>query len=142
MVSGAIAGLVAITPAAGYVNVMSSIVIGVVAGLLCYGALLFRVKKGLDESLDAWAIHGVGGFWGAIATGIFCVAAFAGVDGLIFGNPTQLGIQFLDAIVAMIYAFVVTYILAIIVDKTIGLRVEKDEEYVGTDIAQFGESLL
>ncbi len=142
MISGAIAGLVAITPAAGFVNVMGAIAIGLVAGLLCYGALLFRVKKGLDESLDAWAIHGVGGFWGAIATGIFCVATIGGVDGLLYGNPEQFGIQLLDAVVAMVYAFVVTYVIALVVEKTIGLRVPEDEEYVGTDIAQFGESLL
>lgn len=141
MISGAIAGLVAITPACGFVDTMSAIVIGAVAGVICYAALLFRLKKGLDESLDAWAIHGVGGFWGAIATGIFATAAICGIDGLIYGNVNQFVIQLIDAGVAVVYAFVVTYILAMLVEKTIGLRVEEDEEYVGLDIAQHGESV-
>lgn len=140
LVSGAVAGLVAITPASGFVGPMSAIIIGGFAGLLCYGALLFRVRKGLDESLDAWAIHGMGGFWGAIATGIFASAAIGGVDGLIYGNTHQFLIQLLDASVAIIYAFVMTYILAKIVDKVMGLRVTEEEEYVGLDISQHGES--
>lgn len=141
MISGGIAGLVAITPAAGFVNPMAAIVIGVVAGLLCYAALLFRVRKGLDESLDAWAIHGMGGLWGALATGIFATAAIGGVDGLIYGNPGQFVIQAIDAFVAMGYAFGVTFILAKLVDMTIGLRVTEEEEYVGLDISQHGESI-
>ncbi|HWQ65497.1 MAG TPA: ammonium transporter [Methanospirillum sp.] len=136
MVSGAIAGLVGITPAAGFVDVPSSMIIGGIAGLICYGALLWRMRRGLDESLDAWAIHGMGGLWGAIATGIF---ASIGKTGLLGGNFTQFGINTLDALVAMAYAFVVTYILAVAVDKTIGLRVSEDEEYVGLDISQHGE---
>jgi Amt family ammonium transporter len=119
---------------------MAAIFIGGFAGLLCYGALLFRVRRGLDESLDAWAVHGMGGFWGAIATGIFATAAIGGVDGLIYGNTDQFLIQLLDASVAMIYAFVMTYILAVIIDKTMGLRVTEEEEYVGLDISQHGES--
>jgi Amt family ammonium transporter len=142
MISGAIAGLGAITPAAGFVGPMTAIVIGVIAGLLCYGALLFRVKKGLDESLDAWAIHGMGGLWGILATGIFAVAAIGGVDGLIYGNPMQFAIQAVDALAAMTYAFVVTAVLAFIVDRTLGLRVSEEEEYVGLDIALHGESIL
>jgi Amt family ammonium transporter len=140
LISGAVAGLVAITPASGFVGPMAAIVIGGFAGLLCYGALLFRVRKGLDESLDAWAVHGMGGFWGAIATGIFATATIGGVDGLIYGNTHQFLIQLLDASVAMIYAFVMTYILAVIIDKTMGLRVTEEEEYVGLDISQHGES--
>lgn len=141
MISGAISGLVAITPAAGFVGPMAAIVIGAVAGLLCYGALLFRVKKGLDESLDAWAIHGMGGLWGALATGIFAVAAIGGVDGLIYGNPGQFVIQAVDALAALSYAFVMTAVLAFIVDRTLGLRVSEEEEYVGLDIALHGESV-
>jgi Amt family ammonium transporter len=140
LISGAVAGLVAITPASGFVGPMAAIFIGGFAGLLCYGALLFRVRRGLDESLDAWAVHGMGGFWGAIATGIFATAAIGGVDGLIYGNTDQFLIQLLDASVAMIYAFVMTYILAVIIDKTMGLRVTEEEEYVGLDISQHGES--
>jgi Amt family ammonium transporter len=141
MISGAIAGLVAITPAAGFVGPMAAIAIGAIAGVLCYGALLFRVRRGLDESLDAWAVHGVGGFFGALATGIFAAAAIGGVDGLIYGNVDQFVVQAIDAFAAMAYAFVVTFILAKVVDRVMGLRVSEDEEYVGLDIAQHGESV-
>lgn len=140
MISGAVAGLVAITPASGFVGPMSAILIGGFAGILCYSALLFRVRRGLDESLDAWAVHGMGGFWGAIATGIFASAAIGGVDGLIYGNVNQFLIQILDASVAAIYAFVMTFILAKLVDMVMGLRVTEEEEYVGLDISQHGES--
>jgi Amt family ammonium transporter len=139
MVSGAIAGLVAITPAAGFVNVGASIVIGAIAGLICYGAMLFRLKRGLDESLDAWAVHGMGGLWGAFATGIFAIAAIGGYSGLIEGNLDQFIANTIGALSAMVYAFVVTLVLAVIVDKTLGLRVSEDEEYVGLDISQHGE---
>lgn len=139
MVSGGIAGLVAITPAAGFVDAMSALVIGAVAGLLCYKALLFRVGKGLDESLDAWAVHGVGGLWGAVATGIFAVEAVGGYSGLLQGNVDQFIAQVIGAGAAVVYAFVVTYALAKIVDATMGLRVTEDEEYVGLDISQHGE---
>ncbi|MDO9326350.1 MAG: ammonium transporter, partial [Methanoregula sp.] len=138
-VSGAVAGLVAITPAAGYVTPMAAILIGAIGGLICYGMLLFRLRKGLDESLDAWAIHGVGGLWGALATGIFAVAAVNGASGLLEGNVHQFVANAAGAFAAVIYAFVVTYILAVIVDKTIGLRVTEEEEYVGLDISQHGE---
>jgi len=140
MVSGAVAGLVAITPAAGFVDVLSSIVIGAVAGVVCYKALLFRVRKGWDESLDAWAVHGVGGLWGAIATGIFANEAIGGYSGLIYGNVGQFIAQIIGAGAAIIYAFAVTIILAKIVDATMGLRVSEEEEYVGLDISQHGES--
>lgn len=141
LVSGAIAGLVAITPAAGYVNVPVSIVIGAVAGVLCYGAMLYRLRKGFDESLDAWAIHGVGGFWGAIATGIFALAAVNGFSGLIEGNVHQFTANAVSAIAAIVYAFVLTYVIATVVDRTIGLRVTDEEEYVGLDISQHGERI-
>jgi Amt family ammonium transporter len=138
-VSGAVAGLVAITPGAGYVTPMAAIVIGAVAGVLCYGMMLFRIKKGLDESLDAWSIHGMGGLWGALATGIFAMAAVNGASGLIEGNVHQFIANAVGAFSAVIYAFGVTYILAVIIDKTIGLRVTEEEEYVGLDISQHGE---
>jgi Amt family ammonium transporter len=139
MVSGAIAGLVAITPAAGFVDVGVSIVIGAIAGLICYGAMLFRLKKGLDESLDAWAVHGMGGLWGAFATGIFATAAIGGYPGLIEGNLDQFIANTVGALSALVYTFVVTLVLAFIIEKTIGLRVSEDEEYVGLDISQHGE---
>ncbi|MDD1758885.1 MAG: ammonium transporter [Methanotrichaceae archaeon] len=139
MVSGGIAGLVAITPAAGYVEVTAALIIGAIAGALCYAALLFRIDHGLDESCDAWAVHGMGGLWGAIATGIFATAAVNNYTGLIYGNVHQFMIQIIAAGSAMIYAFMMTYVLAKIVDSVMGLRVTEDEEYVGLDIAQHGE---
>jgi Amt family ammonium transporter len=139
MVSGAIAGLVAITPAAGFVNTMGAIVIGAIAGLICYAAMLYRINKGLDESLDAWAVHGMGGLWGAIATGIFAVAAIGGYSGLIEGNVQQFLANVTGAFAALIYAFVVTFIIAWVLNKTIGMRVSEEEEYVGLDISQHGE---
>jgi Amt family ammonium transporter len=138
-VSGGIVGLVAITPAAGYVTPMASIIIGAVAGVVCYGAMLFRQKNSFDESLDAWACHGVRGLWGALATGIFATAAVNGASGLIEGNVQQFIANATGAFAALIYAFVVTYILAVVIDKTIGLRVTEEEEYVGLDISQHGE---
>jgi Amt family ammonium transporter len=141
IVSGAIAGLVAITPAAGFVDVKGALIIGALAGLVCYSALLWRQKKGIDESLDAWAIHGVGGLFGALATGIFATAAIGGVDGLIYGNVNQFFIQLVDAGACIVYAFVVTYILAKVVDRVMGLRVDEKEEYVGLDISQHGETM-
>jgi Amt family ammonium transporter len=138
-VSGAIAGLVAITPAAGFVTPMAAILIGAVGGVFCYGCMLWRIRKGLDESLDAWAIHGMGGLWGALATGIFAVAAVNGASGLLEGNAGQFIANATGAFAAVIYAFVVTYILAVVIDKTIGLRASEEEEYVGLDISQHGE---
>jgi ammonium transporter, Amt family len=137
--SGAFAGLAAITPAAGYVGPFAAVVIGVVAGLLCYSSLVFRIRKGLDESLDAWSIHGMGGLWGVIATGIFAAAAINGYSGLLEGNFSQFLYQLLAAAVVMIYSLGVSFILAKVIDRTIGLRVREEEEYVGLDISQHGE---
>lgn len=139
MVSGGIAGLVAITPAAGYVDMMAAIVIGGIAGVLCYVALLFRVGRGLDESCDAWAVHGTGGLWGAIAVGIFASPAVNSFSGLLYGNQHQLLVQIMAAGFSVAYAFVMTFALAKIVDSVMGLRVSEEEEYVGLDIAQHGE---
>ena len=137
--SGAFAGLAAITPAAGYVGPFAAIVIGVIAGLLCYSSLVFRIRKGLDESLDAWSIHGMGGLWGVIATGIFAAAAINGYSGLLEGNVSQFLYQLLAAAVVMIYSLGVSFVLAKVIDATIGLRVREEEEYVGLDISQHGE---
>ncbi len=138
--SGAVAGLVAITPAAGYVGIPGAIVIGAVVGVLCYCMMLFRISRGLDESLDAWAVHGMGGLWGAIATGIFATKAVSDYSGLIYGNVHQFIVQIVAAFAAVAYAFIVTLILAKIVDAVIGLRVSEEEEYVGLDISQHGET--
>ncbi|ABN06334.1 ammonium transporter [Methanocorpusculum labreanum Z] len=138
-ISGAIAGLVGITPAAGYVNVGGGLLIGIITAAVCYAALSWRIKAGLDESLDAWAIHGMGGFAGAILTGVFAVSAICGVGGLLEGNVMQFGIQILDAVIAVVYAFGMTFIIGWIINKTMGLRATEDEEYIGMDLAQHGE---
>jgi len=138
--SGAIAGLVAITPAAGFVDPLSAILMGAVAGLICFAALNFRLKRGFDESLDAWAVHGTGGVWGAIATGIFATAAVnANYSGLIYGNLHQFEVQLLAVAVAIGYTVGMTFGLVKLVDKLIGFRVTEEEEYVGLDISQHGE---
>jgi Amt family ammonium transporter len=137
--SGAIAGLAAVTPAAGFVDPLAAIAIGVVASVACYMAMLFRIKKGLDESCDCWSIHGVGGVWGVLAAGIFATVAVNGYTGLLYGNLNQFVYQIIAVVAAVVYSFVVTFVLAKAVDMTMGLRVKEEEEYVGLDISQHGE---
>ncbi len=139
--TGGVVGLVAITPASGFVTPLAAIVIGAVAAVISYYAMLFRSKQTVDDSLDVWACHGLGGTWGAIATGIFATVAVnsAGANGLIYGNPGQLVTQIIAVGVTWIYAFVMTVILAKVVDATIGLRVRDEEESVGLDISQHAE---
>jgi len=137
--TGAVAGLVAITPAAGFVPPLAAIPIGAIASVICYYCIVLRTKKGVDESLDVWAVHGMGGIWGALATGIFASATVNGYDGLIHGDVVQFGKQVLSVIVVAAFAFVVTWILGKVVNATIGLRVRDDEEVVGLDISQHGE---
>lgn len=139
--TGAIAGLAAITPASGFVSPMAAIVIGSVAGGLCYYALVFRINKGIDESLDVWAVHGVGSTWGCLAIGIFATTTVnaGGANGLLHGNPSLLGIQGIAVATLWVYSFTVTWVLAKVIDATIGLRVEEHEEEVGLDISQHGE---
>lgn len=139
--TGAVAGLVAITPAAGFVPPLAGIPIGIVAAVAGYYAMLFRIKRGIDESLDVWAVHGIGGTWGAIATGIFASTATnsVGADGLLFGNALLLAKQLVGVATVWLYAFGVSWILGKIVDATVGLRVKEEEEMVGLDISQHGE---
>jgi Amt family ammonium transporter len=140
--TGAIVGLVAITPAAGFVSPVMGIPIGVGAAVACYYAMLLRARKmGIDESLDVWACHGIGGTWGALATGIFASVAVnsAGANGLIFGNALQLAKQLLAVGVVWAFAFGMTLGLGKLVDVTMGLRVSPTEETVGLDISQHGE---
>ncbi len=139
MVTGAVAGLGTITPAAGYVTPMVAVLIGAIAGIVCYKAMLWRIKSGMDESLDAWAVHGVGGFMGTIFAGIFATTAVCSYSGLLEGNVHQFTANVIGAVVVTIYAFVVTCVIAIAVDKTMGLRVSEEEEYVGLDLSQHGE---
>lgn len=137
--TGAVAGLVAITPAAGFVQPIAAIPIGIAASLVCYYCIVLRTKRGVDESLDVWAVHGMGGLWGALATGIFATAAVGGVDGLIGGNAMQFAKQFAGVIAVGLFAFTVTWVLGKIINSTVGLRVKEDEEIVGLDISQHGE---
>jgi len=140
--TGAVAGLVAITPAAGFVGPMSSILIGLGAGFLCYLACLAKVKLGYDDSLDVVGVHGVGGLWGALATGLFASVAVneGGANGLFFGNPAQLGIQFVAVGATMIYSFVLSWILLKVVDAVMGLRVTKEDEVAGLDLTEHQEA--
>ncbi|MHC1697425.1 MAG: ammonium transporter [Geobacteraceae bacterium] len=135
--SGVVAGLVAITPAAGFVTPGWALVIGVGAGVICYLAVLMKAKLKYDDSLDAFGIHGVGGAFGAIATGAF---ATVGATGLIAGNTAQFVSQLIAVAAAGAYAFLVTCIIAFVIDKTIGLRVEKEDEIIGLDQTQHSES--
>jgi Amt family ammonium transporter len=139
MVTGAVAGLGTITPAAGYVTPLVAVLIGAIAGIVCYKAMLWRIKSGMDESLDAWAVHGVGGVMGTIFAGIFATTAVCSYSGLLEGNVHQFLANVIGAVVVMVYAFVVTCIIAIAIDKTMGLRVTEEEEYVGLDLSQHGE---
>ena len=139
--SGAVAGLVAITPAAGFVGPLSAIVIGTLAGAICYGGVLLKTKVRYDDSLDVVGIHGLGGTWGALATGLFASTAIneAGADGLFFGNAGQLGIQIVSILATMVFAFVMTFVILKLVDKAVGLRVNEEEEQKGLDISLHDE---
>ncbi|MCC7361337.1 MAG: ammonium transporter [Anaerolineales bacterium] len=141
IVTGAVVGLVAITPAAGFVTPLAAIVIGAVAAPISYYAMRLRVKRGLDESLDVWACHGMGGLWGALATGLFATTAVnpAGANGLFYGNPTLLLIQALAAAAAVAFAFGMTVLLTRLLKRWLGLRVSDNEEEVGLDISEHGE---
>jgi ammonium transporter, Amt family len=142
-VSGSIAGLVAITPAAGFVGPLPAIVIGLIAGVICYLAVaVLKAKLGYDDSLDAFGVHGIGGTWGAIATGLFASKAVnpAGADGAFFGNPEQLTIQLITVAVAWALAIAGTYIILKAISLFTSLRTEEDAEITGLDISEHGES--
>jgi ammonium transporter, Amt family len=141
VVTGAVAGLGAVTPASGFITPMAGIPIGIVAALICYFAMQFRAHRRIDESLDVWACHGMGGTWGTLATGLFATVAVnsAGADGLFYGN----GIQFLKQLAGVaaiwVFAFAMTLTFGKLIDLTMGLRVSATEESVGLDISQHGE---
>lgn len=139
--SGAVAGLVAITPGSGFVGPGSAIIIGVIGGILCSMACSLKPKLGYDDSLDVVGVHGVGGTWGALATGLFASKAInpAGNDGLFFGNPGQLWVQIVSVAATWVLAVIGTYILLSIVKAVMGLRVEVDEERMGLDLSQHNE---
>jgi Amt family ammonium transporter len=139
--SGAVAGLVSITPAAGFVNPMSAIIIGAVGGMLCYKACNLKARLGYDDSLDVVGVHGIGGTWGALATGLFASKAInpAGNDGLFYGNPAQLGIQAITVVATIAFALIMTFIILSILKATMGLRVSEEEERMGLDLTQHNE---
>jgi Amt family ammonium transporter len=143
--AGAVAGLVAITPASGFVEPWAAIAIGGVAGVICYGAVRLRAASGLDDSLDVVGVHGVGGTWGAVATGLFATASIGalgpgtGVDGLFYGEPSQVVDQLVAIGVVWVYSFGVTAAILKALDLTMGLRVSEEEEDLGLDVTQHGE---
>lgn len=139
--SGAVTGLVAITPGSGFVGPVSAVFIGALAGIICYGGVLLKGKLRYDDSLDVVGIHGLGGTWGALATGLFASKAVtpAGSDGLFFGNPGQLGIQFLSVVATIVFAFVMTLMILKVVAWVTDVRVSDEDEERGIDITLHDE---
>ncbi len=140
--SGAVAGLVAITPGSGFVGPMAAIAIGGAAGFICFGAVRMKPKFGYDDALDVVGVHGVGGIWGALATGLFASVAVnsAGADGLFYGNPKQFIIQAIAVAASIGFAFVGSLILLKITDTLVGLRVDEEAEIEGLDLSQHEEN--
>jgi Amt family ammonium transporter len=137
--SGAVAGLVAITPASGFVGAMPAIVIGIVAGVLCFGAIQLLVKLKVDDALSVWGVHGIGGTWGALATGIFVGIGYGGLaDGVT--RLEQIGIQLLALAVTWVWAFGATAVILLAIKYTIGLRVSESGEEIGLDLSEHGEA--
>jgi Amt family ammonium transporter len=140
--SGLVAGLVAITPAAGFVSPMAALIIGIAAGVVCYGGVMLKGKFGYDDALDAFGVHGIGGALGALLTGVFAAKAFnpAGADGLLRGGTSVFVTQAIGVGAAAAYAVVVSVVLLKVIDMTVGLRATADEESEGLDAALHGES--
>jgi ammonium transporter, Amt family len=140
--SGAVAGLVAITPASGFVGPMSAIIIGLVAGVICYAAVRTKPRFGYDDALDVVGVHGVGGAWGALATGLFASVAVnaSGANGLFFGNPKQLLVQAIAVGASISFAFIGSLLLLKVTDAVVGLRVAADAERVGLDLSEHDEN--
>jgi len=140
--SGAVAGLVAITPAAGFVSPLSAAIIGFLAGMICYGGVLMKEGLRYDDSLDVVGIHGLGGIWGALATGLFASTAVnsAGANGLFHGNPGQLLIQLVSIAATLLFVFIMTWIILKVVDRLVGLRISQEEETEGLDLSQHSET--
>ncbi|MBX6772669.1 MAG: ammonium transporter, partial [Chloroflexi bacterium] len=139
--AGAVAGLVAITPASGYVTVPAAILIGLLAGIACYCAVQLKPRLRVDDALDVFGVHGVGGTLGAILTGVFATVAVnaAGANGALYGNPAQLGIQIIAVLATWAYAGTATFVILKVLDRLVGLRVPEHEERVGLDTSQHGE---
>ncbi len=140
--TGSVAGLVAITPAAGYVTVPAALLIGLVAGSVCYAAVHFTKQRlRVDDALDVFGVHGIGGLWGALATGVFATTLVnpGGANGLLAGHPAQLAIQFVVAATTIAYAGGMTWLILKVLDLTVGIRVDEREEVLGLDFTQHGE---
>ena len=142
LASGAVAGLVAITPAAGFVSPMASIVIGLVGGVVCYFGVNIKHMFKYDDALDVVGVHGLGGTWGALATGLFATKAVNpdGGDGLLFGNPEQLWIQFVSVVVTWVFCFVGTLVILAVINAIVKVRVSEEDEAKGLDVSQHGET--
>ena len=140
--SGAVAGLVAITPASGFVGPLSSLVIGGVAGILCYAGITLKSRFRFDDALDVVGIHGIGGVWGALATGLFASTLINphGANGLFFGNPKLVVIQMVSILAAILFAFIMTVIILKVIEKLVGLRISDEEEEMGLDVSLHSEA--
>ncbi|HEX8990600.1 MAG TPA: ammonia channel protein, partial [Anaerolineales bacterium] len=137
--TGAVAGLVTITPAAGFVQPWAAAVIGLICAFVCYGAIMLRSRMGWDDALDVWGVHGVGGALGTILVGVFAGVAVNSVSGLIEGNVHQFLVQLLGAVLAIVYSFVLTYVLLRLVNLVTPVRVPEKIEIGGLDEGLFGE---
>jgi Amt family ammonium transporter len=139
--SGAVAGLATVTPGAGYIGPFSALLIGLAAGVLSYGAIIWKGKLGYDDSLDVVGIHGVGGVTGVLATGLFASKAVnpGGADGLFYGNPAFFGLQVLTVLAVALFSLIGTYVIVRLVDRFVGLRVSSEEEALGLDLSQHNE---
>jgi ammonium transporter, Amt family len=138
---GAVAGLACVTPTAGFIDPWAAAVVGIAAGSICYGAVLFRARMGWDDALDVWGCHGVGGALGIVLTGVFSVGAFAGVagPGLIYGGVHLFGIQVAGAAITIVYSFAVTWLILKFVNIFVPVRVSAEEELAGLDEGEHGE---
>ena len=140
IISGAVGGLVAITPASGYVDPMGALIIGILAGMACYwGAVKLKPALGYDDSLDVFGVHGIGGIVGALLTGVFAVEAIGGTKGALEGNVGQVVIQLQGIGGTIIYCAVVTAVILLVVKAVMGLRVDEETEITGLDITLHGE---
>ena len=142
LASGAVAGLGSITPASGFVGPGAALIIGAVAGVICYGGVLAKDKLGYDDSLDVVGIHGVGGVWGTLATGLFASKLINpdGADGLIYGNASLFGLQVVGVVATIVYCAVVTGVILLVLRALMGLRVTEEEEDAGVDTSEHGEA--
>jgi ammonium transporter, Amt family len=142
IVTGAVVGLAAVTPASGYISPIIGILIGGIAAIISFFAMRLRSRTRVDESLDVWACHGLGGAWGTLAAGLFASLAVNshGANGLFYGNPKQFLIQLAAVSAVWVFSFVMTWVIGKIIDRTLGLRVNETEESIGLDISQHGES--